>query len=179
MAKKKNARANDEVNGDVNLSPMIDCCFLLLIFFVVNATQITVAKDPSVKMPNAVSCSELKDAKGCIVVNVYADREKMKGNALKKYDQTFASKPGAIWSLADANGKTTGYRAGEESQLADAIRKMKDIYKNMKGEDGKPVTVRLYIRGDQNAPWERTRTVINAAASVGIADLVFGTLPSK
>ena len=34
---KKNARANDEVKGDVNMSPMIDCCFLLLIFFVVNA----------------------------------------------------------------------------------------------------------------------------------------------
>ncbi len=175
MAKKKNARANDEVSGDVNLSPMIDCCFLLLIFFVVNATQITVAKDPSVKIPSAVSCTDLKDAKGCIVINVYADPDKMADKARAKFNKTFGGRADVIWSLADANGKTTGYSVNQQSELVTAITKMKDLYKNSKGEDGKPVKVRAYFRGDQNTPWERTQGAIEAAVKAGIADHVFGT----
>ena len=51
---KKNARAEDETKAELNMSSMMDACFLLIIFFVVNASQITVAKDPCVKMPNAI-----------------------------------------------------------------------------------------------------------------------------
>ena len=64
---KKNARAEDETKAELNMSSMMDACFLLIIFFVVNASQITVAKDPCVKMPNAVTCSDMKEAKGCVV----------------------------------------------------------------------------------------------------------------
>lgn len=175
MASKKNKRPYDEVSGDVNLSPMIDCCFLLLIFFVVNATAITVAKDPSIKMPNAVTCSELKDAKGCIVVNVYADAEKMSTKALDKYNKAFGGK-GVQWSMADVNGKTTGYAPGEEQKLIDDIGKTKDILKSQKIDE---TQIRLYVRGDQNTPWERTAKAIQCAAQAGISNLVFGTLPTK
>ncbi|MBR2144487.1 MAG: biopolymer transporter ExbD, partial [Akkermansia sp.] len=44
MAKKK-ARAEDDTKAELNMSSMMDACFLLIIFFVVNASQITVAKD--------------------------------------------------------------------------------------------------------------------------------------
>ncbi len=171
---KKSARGNDEVKGDVNLSPMIDCCFLLLIFFVVNATQITVAKDPSVKMPSAVSCSELEDAKGCIVVNVFADPSKMSSKALEKYNKAYA--PGSYWGVADVNGKTMGYNSGQVQDLTDFIKKQKEI---MVGRGIQEAKIRLYIRGDLEAPWERSSTAIRCAAAAGVTNMVFGTLPSK
>lgn len=52
---------------------MIDMVFLLLIFFVVNATAITVKKDKNIQMPTASSSGEVKSANGCIVVNVYGE----------------------------------------------------------------------------------------------------------
>lgn len=172
---KKNARGNDEVDGKVNLSPMIDCCFLLLIFFVVNATQITVAKDPSVKMPSAVSCSDLKDANGCIVVNVFADPERMDSKALAKFSEKYPA--GTVWGVSDANGKSIGYNSGQMQDLTEFIKKQKEAIEARPGMD--PAKVRLYIRGDKDAPWERSSGVIRSGAAAGVTNIVFGTLPSK
>ena len=155
------------------MSPMIDCCFLLLIFFVVNASQITVSKDPSVKMPAAVSCSELKDAKGCVVVNVFTEPEKMTGNALKKYKENYP--PGTIWGVSDGS-KNIGYAKGQEQQLTEFISKQKEFFKS-KNMDEK--MIRLYLRGDQDAPWEYSSGAIRCAAAAGVTNIVFGTLPSR
>lgn len=51
MGKKKANVAPEEENGEMDMSPMIDMVFLLLIFFVVNATAITVKKDKNIQMP--------------------------------------------------------------------------------------------------------------------------------
>lgn len=40
MGKKKANVAADEESGEMDMSPMIDMVFLLLIFFVVNATAV-------------------------------------------------------------------------------------------------------------------------------------------
>ena len=53
MGKKKANVAPEEENGEMDMSPMIDMVFLLLIFFVVNATAITVKKDKNIQMPTA------------------------------------------------------------------------------------------------------------------------------
>ena len=172
---KKNARGNDEVDGKVNLSPMIDCCFLLLIFFVVNATQITVAKDPSVKMPSAVFCSDLKDANGCIVVNVFGDPERMDSKTLEKFSKQYPA--GTVWGVTDANGNPIGYSSSQTQDLSDFIKKQKELLEARPGMD--PAKVRLYIRGDKDAPWERTSGVIRCGAMAGVTNIVFGTLPSK
>ena len=49
--RKSSAGEEDECNLD--MSPMIDMVFLLLIFFIVNATAIIVKTDPEVKPPVA------------------------------------------------------------------------------------------------------------------------------
>ena len=51
---------------------MIDMVFLLLIFFIVNATAITVKKDPEVEPPTA-SNGITGEAEGRIVINVRED----------------------------------------------------------------------------------------------------------
>lgn len=172
---KKETRGSDEVDGKVNLSPMIDCCFLLLIFFVVNATQITVAKDPSVKMPQTVSCSEMKDANGCIVVNIFADPEMMGSTALKKYQKSYPA--GSVWGTSDnSGGGTTGYTEGQTAELKEFIQKKKEEFKARNMEEEK---IRLYLRGDMKAPWARTNKVIELAAQAGVTNIVFGTLNDK
>ena len=159
------------------MSPMIDCCFLLLMFFIVNAAQITVSKDPSVNMPNAVSASEMKDANGCIVINVFADPEIMgakNAKSLEKYNKTY--NPGTIWGVADANQNSIGYNSGQMQELSDFVKKQKD---SMEAKGIKPEMIRLYLRGDADAPWSRSSGAIQAAAAAGVTNIVFGTLPAQ
>ena len=171
MAKKR--REQEETKAELNMSSMMDACFLLIIFFVVNASQITVAKDPCVKMPNAVTCSEMKEAKGCIVVNVFPDVEKMDSRTATKFGETY--RPGVVWSVSDGS-KTIGYAQEQTQDLTDYITKQMEMWK---AKNMEPAQIRLYVRGDQNAPWERSAAVIRCAANAGLNNIVFGTLPAR
>lgn len=171
MAKKK--REQEEVKCELNMSSMMDACFLLIIFFVVNASQITVAKDPCVKMPNAVTCSDMKDANGCVVVNVFSDVEKMDSRTADKFGQNYA--PGTVWSVSDG-AKTIGYSLTQTQDLTDFMTKQIEMWK---AKNLPPEQIRLYVRGDKDAPWERSATVIRCAAQAGLSNVVFGTLPAR
>ena len=52
---------------------MIDMVFLLLIFFIVNATAIIVKTDPEIRPPVAKNSKPQEDGSGRIVVNVRED----------------------------------------------------------------------------------------------------------
>lgn len=54
----------------LELSPMIDLVFLLLIFFMVTSRLIIIRQDPEVQIPVAEHAKELSSAEGRIVVNV-------------------------------------------------------------------------------------------------------------
>ena len=56
-----------------NMSPMIDMVFLLLLFFLVNATAIIVRNDPNIRPPGASAGKKQEDGRGRIVVNVRKD----------------------------------------------------------------------------------------------------------
>jgi biopolymer transport protein ExbD len=75
MASKKlrqSTSAGDD-EAKVDMSPMIDMVFLLLIFFIVNATAIIVQTDPEVLPPVAKNSVRAEDGRGRIVVNVRQD----------------------------------------------------------------------------------------------------------
>ncbi|MCP5536681.1 MAG: biopolymer transporter ExbD [Akkermansiaceae bacterium] len=75
MASKK-LRASAAANDDelkVDMSPMIDMVFLLLIFFIVASTVIVVKQDPEVQPPVAKHSKKAKDGKGRIVINIRKD----------------------------------------------------------------------------------------------------------
>ena len=57
----------------VDLSPMIDLVFLLLIFFMVSSTLITIRQDPNITIPIASDGKVPKQVRGRIIVNVYQD----------------------------------------------------------------------------------------------------------
>jgi biopolymer transport protein ExbD len=68
---RKSAASDEECALD--MSPMIDMVFLLLIFFVVNSSQIIVKQDSDVRPPVASYGKRQEDKNGRIVVNVYKD----------------------------------------------------------------------------------------------------------
>ena len=57
----------------VDISPMIDLVFLLLIFFMVASTLITYRKDKNVVIPIAKDAKVPKQIEGRVIINVYED----------------------------------------------------------------------------------------------------------
>lgn len=74
-SKLKNAKAGEEEEMSIDMSPMIDMVFLLLIFFLVSASMIIVEMDPDVEPPVASNAQEAKKRLGRIVINIHQDGE--------------------------------------------------------------------------------------------------------
>jgi biopolymer transport protein ExbD len=72
-SKLREATVEPEAECALDMSPMIDMVFLLLIFFIVNATAIIVQTDPNVRPPVAVNAKRQEDGSGRIVVNIRPD----------------------------------------------------------------------------------------------------------
>jgi len=72
MAKNRKRPAPDG-DENVDMSPMIDLVFLLLIFFLVNANMITVEMDKKVEVPIAKASQPVETKNGRIVINVYEE----------------------------------------------------------------------------------------------------------
>lgn len=72
-SKLRDSTPKDDDELNVDMSPMIDMVFLLLIFFIVNATAIIVKTDPEVDPPVADQAKPQEDGRGRIVINVRED----------------------------------------------------------------------------------------------------------
>ena len=72
-SKLRRSASSTEDECKLDMSPMIDMVFLLLIFFIVNATAIIVKTDPEVKPPIAKNAKLQENKEGRIVVNVRND----------------------------------------------------------------------------------------------------------
>ena len=72
-SKLRRSAPGSEDECKLDMSPMIDMVFLLLIFFIVNATAIIVKTDPEVKPPIAKNAQLQVNKEGRILVNVRND----------------------------------------------------------------------------------------------------------
>jgi len=72
-AKLRRAMAEEGEEMKLDMSPMIDLVFLLLIFFMVSSHMIIVKIDMNVKPPTADTAQVAKNNEGRIVVNIYED----------------------------------------------------------------------------------------------------------
>lgn len=158
MSKGADAKRMPEESGDLDMSPMIDMVFLLLIFFIVNATAITVKKDDRVIMPVANNAGEVKSANGCIVVNVYSGTRDSK---TKPYDKS------VIWWDDESNPLKT------EAELKAYIKKKAELFKSQKYD------LSLYLRGDQEALFKNTKIAIKAAGEVGVSNVMFAAVQNR
>ena len=72
MARRKRRQVGS-TKPDVNMSPMIDLVFLLLIFFMIASTLITYQKDPEIEIPIAKNAVVPEVIMGRVIVNVDDD----------------------------------------------------------------------------------------------------------
>jgi biopolymer transport protein ExbD len=104
-SKLRSASAEPEAECALDMSPMIDMVFLLLIFFIVNATAIIVKTDPAVRPPIAANSKRQEDGSGRIVVNV---------------------RPDGTFTAEDFNTVLPG-----EEEIYDMVKKMKDRHEQL------------------------------------------------
>jgi len=154
MASSKLRATQQEQEDDtqVDMSPMIDMVFLLLIFFIVNATLIIVEMDKRVKVPIARYSEKQNDKMGRIVVNVYSDEFAGEGR----------------FRMAD--GKEV---FADDEDLVDFIKKEKENW-DLKGQKS-----RLHLRADGKVHFTYVRRVIRAAAAAGVNEVIFVSLWSR
>ena len=154
MSKKlRSAQGEQEDDTQVDMSPMIDMVFLLLIFFIVNATLIIVEMDKRVKVPIARYSERQEDKMGRIVVNVYSDQHAAEGGRFRM-----------------ADGKE---QFADDEDLVDFIKKQKEYWED-KGQ--KP---RLHLRADEEVHFTYVRRAIRAAATAGVNEVIFISLYSR
>lgn len=153
MASKKLNSANTATIEDmgIDMSPMIDMVFLLLIFFMVASTMVTDRKDPDVTIPVTPDGKDPQIGIKKVTINVYSEK------ALESVDRL----SGRTSPFADVNG--------DEISIADISRIMREAKDK---EEGKR-TVVLYVRGDKDALVLQMKEVLQAAGAGGVQDVIF------
>jgi biopolymer transport protein ExbD len=73
MPSRRTAKLFPEGNLKMDMSPMIDLVFLLLIFFMTSSRLISYLQDPNVEVPIAYEAKVSKNVEGRYVISVYAD----------------------------------------------------------------------------------------------------------
>jgi biopolymer transport protein ExbD len=144
-SKLRDSTAVEDDDLHVDMSPMIDMVFLLLIFFIVNATAIIVKTDPEVTPPVADQAKPQEDGRGRIVINVRVD-----------------AGDGPVFTAEDFN-----VILETEDAIRDYVREAKEAIE-LQG-----LAPKLHLRGDKDTVFRHSRTAIRSAAAAGVDQVVF------
>ena len=145
-------RRPEEPLADIDMTPMIDCVFLLLIFFMVSATMSQVDQTPEVVLPVAPRAAIPEDLRNRGVINILPLGTPAAGAA------TSEELPFLIaGQLADEPGlsKLIAGRLEDDPNLS------------------------IYMRVDRNAEFKTVKRAIRACANAGVFDIIFGTFQSE
>jgi biopolymer transport protein ExbD len=144
-------RNPEEPEANVDMTPMIDCVFLLLIFFMVSATMSKVDQTPEVVLPVAPKAAIPEDLRNRGVVNIVPLGTPAAGGVTSE-DRPFL--------LA--------------GQLMDEPSLAKAISERLAQEPD----LRIYMRVDRDAEYKTVKRAIRACANAGVFDIIFGTFQS-
>ena len=133
----------------IDMSPMIDMVFLLLIFFMVNAVIIDYRKDKRVEIPKATVAKAPDNISGRIIINVF--------------DDTTANEDGYRFADENSNPLT-------EAEITEAVKK-----RRLQNEEAgiKPTT--LHLRADSKADVIWTKRAVKAAGDAGVINVIFSS----
>ena len=146
-------RKQSETELGVDMTPMIDCVFLLLIFFMCAATMSKVDLTPEVMLPVAPKAAVPDDLRGRGVVNILPV-----GTETVPAGRVTEKTPFLVYrELVDDAGlqKAIAARRAEDPEL------------------------RVYMRIDRNAEFALVGRAIKACAGAGVMDIIFATVQSK
>ena len=133
----------------VELVPLIDCVFLLLIFFMCSATMSKLDAPTEVRLPIATNAAKQKDPSRRGVVNVMKEGERTPAGELATADRPFL----VFGKLVNDVGLT------------------KLMEEQVKVEP----SMRLYLRADREAKFAIVRRAMSACAAAGVSDVIFAT----
>ncbi len=147
-------RGTEEPQAKIDLTPMIDCVFLLLIFFMIAATMSKVDLTPEVRLPIAPKAAKPENLRARGVINIVPLGTPVpSGGGATSEDRPFV----VYGQLMD------------EPELVKAITGKKEAEPNLK----------VYMRVDRDAEFKIVKRAIRACANAGISDIIFGTFQSK
>ncbi len=136
-------------HAKVELVPLIDCVFLLLIFFMCAATMSKVDSAADVNLPVAPNAAEQKDPSHRGTVNVLTP-----GTYTLKGELVTNEKPFLILgSLVDDDG-------------------LQKIVKQSLQEDPE---LRIYVRANRDVKYTMIRRAMEGAAAAGVSNIIFAT----
>lgn len=136
--------------ASIDMTPMIDCVFLLIIFFMVSATMSKVDMTPEVKLPIAPKAAkpEDDDLRNRGTINIIPVGSVHNGIT------TTEALPFIVF------GRNT-----DDAGLAKAVSEL---------AKGNP-DLRIYMRVDKDTDFKIVRRAIRACATAGVYDIIFAT----
>jgi len=147
-----NLRRAEEPKADIDMTPMIDCVFLLLIFFMCTATMSKANLKPEVTLPIAPKAAVPEDLSGRGVINICPiGTEAPDGYTTE--DAPFV-----------VAGRTIGAR-----ELTRIISEHINLSPDM----------RVYMRVDKDTDFKLVRRAIAACSEAGVSDIIFATTQSE
>ncbi|MEI6563692.1 MAG: biopolymer transporter ExbD [bacterium] len=133
----------------IELVPLIDCVFLLLIFFMTSATMSKLDAPGDVKLPIATNAAKQKDPSRRGIVNVVQPGFRTPQGETATFEKQFL---------------VSGQLVNEEG-----------LTKLMEQEVKREPNLRLYLRADRNVKFAVVRKAMGACAAAGISDVIFAT----
>jgi len=133
----------------VELVPLIDCVFLLLIFFMCSATMSKLDAPTEVRLPVATNAAKQKDPSRRGTVNVMRTGEKTPSGEIATDARPFL----VFGKLVNDEG----------------------LQKLMEEQLKVEPSMRLYLRADREAKFSIVRRAMAACAAAGLSDVIFAT----
>ncbi len=137
---------------DVDMTPMIDCVFLLLIFFMVVATMSKVDMTPESELPVAPKSAIPEDLRARGIINILPNGFETADGSIVSEDKPFM----VSGSLTDDRG----------------LRKSIDARRAAEPE------LRVVMRIDKNTKFKVVQRGIAACAEAGVFDVIFSSYQS-
>lgn len=145
--KLRKASQDDGEELKMDMSPMIDMVFLLLIFFIVVSSPMHVKQDPKVNPSVAYESVKPEDKNGRIVINIRKDGSYRELDFEKTLD--------------------------DEAAITEYVRKNVDQINSL-NLGYKP---KLHIRGDKDAVFKYAQRAIQAASAAEVNKVIFSVYP--
>ena len=152
---------------EVNLTPMIDCTFQLIIFFIIVAQisdeQLAPMIVPEPEKSRAVTPDQEKGKPDVVIVNVWTafeDKEKLKDGTTRNNEPILAM-------------RAEGYKIRKEKIEVGNLQRLTEILKEEKArfeaKKGTEQTFYVEVRADRDIGYDEVLPVMRAAAEAGIA----------
>ena len=114
-------KTNFDEQASINLTPMIDIVFLLIIFFMVGTKFVEMERKIAVQVPQVSEAAALSPAPQKRVINVYRDGEITLDRQPVSVDQLYSTLAAARQQYADLGVIVRGDAQGEFQNVANVL----------------------------------------------------------